>query len=231
LIFFAKRKKSPCRTTKREALLETKFIENGSKRFSIPALEKRYKFTYLPSIAFENEKSKKEILARGLAEFNSGKILPKALLLGKKYKSKIEASFFPKVQIQWISKWMGYGLFAAEKLKAGSFLGEYTGIVRRNDRRYFEPLNNYCYEYPVPDSIGRSHVIDATSGNLSRFINHSFHPNLKPVHVFVDGFFHLILLTIREIERGEQLSYNYGRSYWYIRSPPIEINAKKKPLS
>ena len=104
----------------------------------------------------------------------------------------------------------------------GQFLGEYTGIVRKNDRRYVEPLNNYCYEYPVPDSIGRSHVIDATQGNFARFINHSSKPNLKPEYAFFDGFFHLIFITNRAIKLGEPLSYNYGSTYWYLRGLPVD---------
>lgn len=118
---------------------------------------------------------------------------------------------------------IGYGLFAADNIKKGQFLGEYTGIVRRNDRRYFKPLNHYCFECPVPDSIGRSHVIDATKGNLARFVNHSSHPNLKPVHVFIDGFFHLILIVIRDIKIGEHLAYGCNSNYRYVRSQLIEI--------
>ncbi len=118
---------------------------------------------------------------------------------------------------------MGYGLFAEEEIPESFFVGEYTGIVRENNRRYFEPLNNYCYEYPIPDSIGRSFVIDATHGNLTRFINHSFQPNLKAGYAFLDGFYHCIFIAIRSIAKGSQLTYNYGQTYWYIRTPPKDI--------
>ncbi len=193
------------------------------EKLSIQLLEKRFRFKYLTGIAFENEVCRQEILKRGLEELKNKRIGKKALLFGRKYQLKIESHFFPKVKIKWINKQAGYGLYAAENLKTGSFFGEYTGIVRRNDRRYLEPLNNYCYEYPIPDSIGRSHVIDASNGNHARFINHSLCPNLKPHHVFIDGFFHLIFLTLREIKIGEQLTYNYGPTYWYIRPKPLEI--------
>ena len=122
--------------------------------------------------------------------------------------------------MRWIDEDVGYGLYAEEAIEAGEYVGEYTGTVRRNDRRYFEPLNNYCYEYPVLDEIGRSFVIDATRGNATRFINHSFDPNLKPIHVFVEGFYHLIFIAIKRIEKGYQLAYDYGVNYWYVRNPP-----------
>jgi uncharacterized protein len=75
----------------------------------------------------------------------------------------------------------------------------------------------------VPDSLGRSFVIDATQGNLTRFINHSFTPNLRPVHVYYAGFYHLIFLAMQRIEKGTQLSYSYGKNYWYLRGKPAEL--------
>lgn len=184
-----------------------------------PGLE----FDYLPQIAFQSEEEKADILARGLEELRQGKVSEAALALGKKYRKQIEAAYESKVSIRYINERVGHGAFAEERIQAGSYVGEYTGIVRENVRVYFAPLNNYCYEYPVPDAIGRSFVIDATQGNFTRFINHSTRPNLKPTYAFYDGFYHLILLSLRDIEKGEQLSYEYGARYWYLRTPPQEL--------
>ena len=185
---------------------------------SIEELEKRIPFKYVPLLSFE---SAEDVLTRGQAKHQNNLVSHEALELGQKYIEKINAAYIPHVSVRWISDKVGYGLFAEEKISEGSYVGEYTGIVRRNDRRYFEPLNNYCYEYPVDDEIGRSFVIDATQGNLTRFINHSSKPNLKPVHVFYDGYYHLIFIALREIQKGEELSYDYGESYWYLREPPV----------
>jgi hypothetical protein len=160
-------------------------------------------------------------LARGQAKFQNNLVIPQALELGRKHIDKIKAAYIPPVFVRWISDRVGYGLFAKEEISEESYVGEYTGIVRKNDRRYFEPLNNYCYEYPVDDEIGRSFVIDATQGNLTRFINHSSKPNLQPIHVFYDGYYHLIFVALRPIQKGEELSYDYGESYWYLRDPPL----------
>lgn len=186
---------------------------------SIPELEKGLKFKYLSQISFESEEEKREILERG----KSGLISPKALELGKKYQPQIESGYLASSSVRWIGKEVGWGLFAEEKIARGKFFGEYTGIVRRNDRLYFAPLNNYCYEYPVADTIGRSYVTDGTDGNLVRFINHSSRPNLKPFHVYLDGFYHLVLVALRTIEKGEQLSYEYGARYWYLRKRPLDL--------
>ncbi len=191
--------------------------------YSIPELEKRLRFKYLSQIAFETEEKRDEILSRGMEKWKNQEISNDALEMGRKFHEEIETGTLPKVSIRWINRRIGYGLFAEEKIAVGQYAGEYTGIVRENNRRYFEPINNYCYEYPVPDYIGRNFVTDATSGNLTRFINHSNRPNLKPVHVFLHGFFHLILVAIQEIRKGEQLFYEYGPSYWYIRKRPADM--------
>lgn len=171
-------------------------------------------------LAFETPEARAEILAGGIAKWKRGEISNEAIELGARFIHHIETAFIRSVSVRWINDEVGQGLFVEEDLEAGSYVGEYTGVVRKNDRRYFEPLNNYCYEYPVPDDIGRSYVIDATQGNLTRFINHSFTPNLKPMHVFYEGFYHLIFLALERIEKGRQLSYDYGKNYWYIRKAP-----------
>jgi hypothetical protein len=188
--------------------------------FSIQDLEKHLRFKYLSQISFENPIDRQEIRMSGLEKQASHQISLEATQLGSRFIQKIEEAYIPHVSIQWINDHAGYGLFAKEDLAQDSYAGEYTGIVRKNDRRYFEPLNNYCYEYPIPDEIGRSFVIDATQGNFTRFMNHSYHPNLKPIHAFYDGFYHLIFLSLCRIKKGDQLTYNYGQSYWYMREPP-----------
>lgn len=194
------------------------FLDN--QKFSIQELEKRLQFKYLSQNAFESKRDRDEIHRRGLKKLQDLQVSQEAQDLGKKWIDSILSSYISNVSVRFIHETVGFGLFSEEDLSVGTFVGEYTGLVRKNDRRYTEPLNNYCYEYPVPDNLGRSYVIDATQGNLTRFINHSFHPNLKPFHVFYDGFYHLIFLTIFPIQKGAQLFYNYGNSYWYIREPP-----------
>jgi SET domain-containing protein len=166
---------------------------------------------------FEN---KRRIKALGAAKLKNGQVHEEALLLGERFLPQIQSAYMPKVSVRWISDAIGHGLFAECDLPEGAYVGEYTGHVRKNDQRYFQPLNNYCYEYPVPDELGRSYVIDATNGNLTRYINHSFTPNLRPVHAFANGFYHLIFLTLTAIPAGTQLCYDYGQNYWYVRDRP-----------
>lgn len=191
--------------------------------YSIRELEEQLNFKYLIKNSFETREDESTVRTKGMQKFNNGEVTTEAIDLGKRFIHKIQNGHLPIVSIRFINDEVGYGLFAEEEILENSFIGEYTGIVRENNRRYLEPLNNYCYEYPIPDSIGRSYVIDATHGNLTRFINHSFQPNLRPAYAFLDGFYHCIFIALRPIAKGTQLSYNYGQTYWYIRTSPEEI--------
>ncbi len=191
----------------------------------IRGLERKFHFQYFTQNRFESEAARAELLERGMRAFRAGCVSKKSVAMGEMYRSLMEMHHFVPSEVRWIDENIGCGLFAAESIGVHQFVGEYTGLVRKNNRRYIEPLNHYCYEYPILDELGRSHVIDATSGSLARFINHSKMPNLKPTYVFLDGFFHVIFVALKKISVGEQLCYNYGPSYWYIRPQPVEIDS------
>lgn len=177
----------------------------------------------LSCLGFRNKKERAEILQRGLDALKKRAIPKKAIDLGENYRKLIESPSYPNVDIRWVGEEVGHGVFANAKIKKGTFIGEYTGIVRENIRTYFEPLNHFCYEYPIPDRLGRSFVIDATKGNFTRFINHSYEPNLKPEYAFLDGFYHCIFFAMKDIQKEEQLVYDYGRNYWLIREAPQRL--------
>lgn len=186
----------------------------GGQSYTIQQLQEKLAFTYLPHNVFEDQA---DLYERGLKHEAS----PEAKAFGEKYIEAIRAAYIPRVSVHDLGKKVGHGLFAEEEIEEDAYVGEYTGIVRKNDRRYGAFLSNYCYEYPVPDEMGRSHVIDAESGNLTRFINHNEWPNLKPVHAFYEGYYHLIFISLCPIKKGEQLCFHYGKNYWYVRQPPL----------
>jgi len=176
---------------------------DGSRRAK--RLERQFAFKFLPHNVFEEE-----VLSEGD---------PESIERGRHFRDKIEVSYLVASSVRWLGREVGRGLFAEEDIEKGAYVGEYTGIVRRNDiRRYLEPLNNYCFKYPVD-----RFVIDATQGHLTRFINHSANPNLTPVYAFLEGHYHLIFIANQYISKGTQLTYDYGQNYWHLRGKPVFI--------
>ncbi|MCO5562211.1 hypothetical protein L7F22_015837 [Adiantum nelumboides] len=106
----------------------------------------------------------------------------------------------------------GWGLQAAEPIKAGDFLIEYVGEVI-DDKTCEERLwgmkergesNFYMCE------INRETVVDATiKGNISRFINHSCNPNTELQKWQIDEELRIGVFAISDIREGEPILYDY----------------------
>ena len=176
-------------------------------------------------------------------EFQTGAIIEKVLKQSKKAMKKKELSmrerwlgvFFqkeisngnlPNVSIRWINAHMGYGVFAEEDFSVGTFIGEYTGVVRKRKRRV-DRRNDYCFEYTIGDWVYNPFIIDAKEeGNMSRYMNHSEEPNVESLSVFVQGLMHIIFVAEKPIAPGDQLCYHYGDTFWKKRR-----HARKIPLN
>ena len=125
--------------------------------------------------------------------------------------------------IRWIDKRLGYGVFANRDFESKEFIGEYIGLVRRLYR--FQPENNpYCLQYPSLFFSFTPYMVDAQhQGNETRFLNHSYKPNLEMDILLDNGLMHIGFFTNQPISKGTQLTFNYGKDYWKTRERPIEI--------
>jgi hypothetical protein len=110
----------------------------------------------------------------------------------------------------------GWGLFAAEEIAASQPIIEYKGekvreaIVNIREKRNEAKGNNGSYIFRVgPDSY-----IDATDqGGAARYINHSCDPNCESRTYRFKGETRIVICTLRDIEAGEELTYDYKLPY------------------
>ena len=175
-------------------------------------------FKFISKLVFENKK----LLEKAIRDCRYQKITTLSREYGKKYSKQIEAQETIPATIKWINFQIGFGLFNDTDLVKGSFIGEYTGLVRRNDKR--DGTNDYLCHYPILDDRERNLVIDGRPrGNHSRFINHSNTPNLKAYTVFDGEIYHIIFIAMQDIPAGSQLSFDYGPSYWKSRDTPLSL--------
>lgn len=136
--------------------------------------------------------------------------------LGVQYSNEIFQGIVLDAEVRFINDQAGYGLFSKKKYNKGAYIGEYVGLV--GEYSPYLRINNYLYQYPVPDSIGRPLSIDGESiSNHVRFINHSAEPNCTMQYALFDAIPHAILIANCTILPGEQFTYNYGESFWLIR--------------
>ena len=124
----------------------------------------------------------------------------------------------------------GRGVIAEEDIKAGEFVVEYKYNecykAREKKSREKEYVTNtegcYILEVQLPDGKGWL-CLDATR-NMScwgRYINHSATPNLKMWKpLLMRGKWRVGFLAMRDIQKGEELTYNYGKQ----KNPPDWMN-------
>ncbi len=97
----------------------------------------------------------------------------------------------------------GQGLFAAQDIKKGTQVIQYTGekISKAESVKRLAAGNAYIFELNT-----RYDIDGAGLDNLARYINHSCDPNCV---VEQDGSI-LWIIARRHIQAGEELTYNYG---------------------
>ena len=99
----------------------------------------------------------------------------------------------------------GLGLFALRPIPKGKRIVEYIGplisneIVNRSNGKYFFSVNT---KWSI-DGSPRS--------NIARYINHSCRPNAE---AFVSNRRRVWIWSRRNIEPGEEITYDYGKEYF-----------------
>ncbi|XP_058254847.1 uncharacterized protein LOC131359209 isoform X2 [Hemibagrus wyckioides] len=100
----------------------------------------------------------------------------------------------------------GYGVFATTRIEEGSFIVEYRGVLRDAAQcvpdaySYYFIYNNtrYCIDASVDD------------GSLGRLVNDDINPNAKVKVISINRIPHLCLFALRDIQPGEEITYDYG---------------------
>lgn len=113
----------------------------------------------------------------------------------------------------------GWGVKALRKIHRGEFICEYVGEIikpeeaERRGRIYDAEGRTYLFDLDFNSSDNPYTVDAATYGNISHFINHSCEPNLGVWAVWINcldpNLPKLALFSLREIEKNEELSFDY----------------------
>ncbi len=106
----------------------------------------------------------------------------------------------------------GLGLFATEVIEKGTFIIEYLGPRISNAEVHCRRSTRYLFE------VNSRWTIDGSPRwNTARYINHSCRPNAEAV--VSQG--RIRIRSIRRIRPGDEITYNYGKSYFDTFIKPI----------
>lgn len=180
-----------------------------------------FEVEYHPTLFIKELKVLKKIVKRCKRQIRQGYISEKEIWSGTYFEEEIKHFPTTPVYIKWIDERKGYGLFALHDLKKDSYIGEYTGEVRKF-RRMKDSKNSYCFEYQIGEAKRSHYTIDAKyMGNVVRFINHDYSPNLSTFAAYSNEIMHIILKTSKFIPKDTELTYDYGPKYWKDRENPV----------
>jgi hypothetical protein len=190
--------------------------------YALREFEAALGLSFLPNLTFSKSKVFDKIVKRCQKADRKGEIERRQKWLGTLFAEDIERGNHPDLIIKWCDEKIGYGVFAETDLPPFTFIGEYTGAVRKRCRA--DKKNSYCFDYSIGEGKKSPFIIDAEKqGNITRFINHSNAPNLEPISVLSGNLMHVILLTRSWIKKGQQLTYDYGEDYWKKRTTPAVL--------
>jgi len=188
-------------------------------KFSGTQLEHFFNFQWLSHLQFSSVGIATTALFRSALAMKRKELSRRERWLGVRFEKDILSGAAPPIYLKWMDSIIGYGAFASRKIPSGTYIGEYTGIIRKRRKRK-DRTNDYTFEYTIGDWMRNPYIIDAKAwGNHTRFINHdATAPNLETFSVFAGGVMHIIFKTRREINMDEQLAYDYGDIFWKKRS-------------
>ncbi|XP_051263461.1 uncharacterized protein LOC127367551 isoform X28 [Dicentrarchus labrax] len=125
-----------------------------------------------------------------------------------------------ELEVKYINSFKGRGVFAKAHFHKGDFVVEYRGELinseesQRRRRTYHVKCTVFMFDFHWQE---RTWCIDAAreDGSLGRLVNDdNNHPNCKMKKVISEGKPHLCLFALRDINVGEEITYDYGGTDW-----------------
>lgn len=188
----------------------------------IKEFEQRMEITYLDTLQFEDSRTIDTVAKKCARKMKKKSLYQMNRWTLALYEKGMENPREDLFYIRWINRYLGYGVYAARAIPALTFIGEYTGVVkkRRNRKNRF---NDYIFSYDLCGKSTRWCIDAKEKGNFTRFLNHSDSPNLTSRWVIKGGITHIIFFSNKLIPKGTQLTYCYGPWYWRSRSSPAPL--------
>ncbi|CAI5667595.1 N-lysine methyltransferase KMT5A-A isoform X2 [Oreochromis niloticus] len=120
------------------------------------------------------------------------------------------------MEVQYIEG-KGRAVFATRCFQKGDYVVEYHGDLlqitdaKKREAEYAQNPATGCYMYYF-QYLCKTYCVDATkeTGRMGRLINHSKNGNCQTKLHDINGVPHLILIASRNIDKGEELLYDYG---------------------
>jgi len=140
------------------------------------------------------------------------------------------------LQVKFINKKIGYGVFATQAMPVNTVIGVYSGQIKTSEevnQDYAFPflgINPSAMDSQDEDEQEGIFWVDASvHGNATRFINHSEDQNCSTFNILdASNIPQVVFVTRDPIKKSEQITINYGSVYaWDKESVKPEVIISK----
>lgn len=199
-------------------------------RYPLDQLQLILNFEYLPHLEFKDVNFLNTVAKWSKHYANKHLTSTKERWRQAYYAKELLSGYHPNIYIKWVNSNVGYGIFANEDIPKDTFIGEYTGEIQLVTQTYFTN-NDYLWQYtpslaphvPIIKDCFATSINAKYKGNHTRFINHSDQNNLDSYYIFSEGLLRVCFLSIKDIPKDTQMTYDYGSTYWRNRKKKREI--------
>lgn len=191
--------------------------ETAIRTMSLEEFEAYFGISYLQYPFFPSYKQFCEVVKQCPYILRSTWLVKENYAWTERYRQQLDEGSTAPLYIRWISDVLGYGAFADADIPEGTFLGEYTGVIRQLQRRHPDQ-NEYCLHYPTKWWSKKYFVTDSQrGGNITRFINHSYAGNAQPLCLVDRHLLRQVFVANQHIPKDKQITFNYGNDFWKKR--------------
>ena len=118
------------------------------------------------------------------------------------------------------------GVFAGQRFESGSYIGIYGGTVMTDEEwERDKPDGQYVF---VIHHGRQGVVVDGEVGptNELKHINHSCDPNARMIELFEKNSWFVVVLALRDIDIGDEITHDYGLTTEDPEDPDLNIQCK-----
>jgi len=134
---------------------------------------------------------------------------------------------FPYVEVRY-SSIHNHGLFAAKKIPKDTYFIQYLGELIRKKESTHRAINQFESAQKQDEGsvyifdLNEKHDLDGNfEWNIARLANHSCNPNCEAHDVKGEIWF----IALRNIKKGEELTFNYGYDLEHWEEHPCHCGA------
>lgn len=112
------------------------------------------------------------------------------------------------IEVKYINEQKGRGVFAKKRIPEGTIIDKaYILLISNEDFTKIENTKLYDYTFTWEDPKFPGHD-NALAFGICQLINHSYAPNVEYLYDYDNQMIEYV--TIREIQKGEELTVNYN---------------------